>query len=231
MCSNIFLYICNHKNLNNMKTRNLFLSAAAISMIAVSCAGSGESHTEEATPVAEETTAAPATWVVDAESSNVRWEGNTAGAQVYGHFGDVKINEGKLTTEGDKIVAGNFVIDMTTIEPKDENYSEEHPAADLVGHLSTADFFLVEEFPTASFEVTSMDGNTVKGKLTVKGQTHEETVMLENAVFSEDGNMMKAAGTLTFDRQKYGVAWAHYLKDVVLSDDIKLTISLVAKKA
>ncbi len=68
MCTNIFLYICTHKNLYNMKTRNLFLSAAAISMIAVSCAGSGESHTEEATPVVEETTAAPATWVVDTEA-------------------------------------------------------------------------------------------------------------------------------------------------------------------
>ncbi|MDP4764111.1 MAG: YceI family protein [Salibacteraceae bacterium] len=213
-----------------MKTRKLFLSAAVISMIAVSCAGSGESHTEDAAN-AVDSTGASASWIVDAESSNVRWEGNTAGAQVYGHFGHVKIKEGSVTTEGEKIVGGNFTIDMTTIEPKDENYSEEHPAADLVGHLTTGDFFLVEEFPTASFEVTSMDGNTVKGNLTVKGQTHEETVVLEDAKFSEDGNMMKAIGNLTFDRQKYGVAWAHYLKDVVLSDDIKLTINLVGKKA
>ena len=214
-----------------MKTRNLFLGAATVAMIAVSCSGGSESHSEttEAT-----TDAAPAveavTWMVDPSASTVRWEGGTAGAQVYSHFGNIDIKEGKVTTEGDKIVAGSFTIDMNSIKPTDENYSEEHPAADLVGHLTTDDFFLVETYPTASFAVTSVEGNKVMGDLTIKGQTHQEEVVLENATFSEDGNMMKAVGKLTFDRQKYGVAWAHYLKDVVLSDDIALEINLAAKK-
>jgi hypothetical protein len=43
-----------------------------------------------------------------------------------------------------------------------------------------------------------------------------------------DGKLM-ASGHLVFDRQKYDLAWEHYLKDVILSDDIKLDISLVAK--
>jgi polyisoprenoid-binding protein YceI len=223
-------YICTIKT-KTMKTRNLFLGAAAVAMIAVSCSGGSESHTEktEATPAAAPAVEA-VTWMVDPGASTVRWEGGTAGAQVYSHFGNINIKEGKVTTEGDKIIAGNFVIDMASISPTDENYSEEHPAADLVGHLTTEDFFLIEDYPTATFAVTSMEGDKVMGDLTIKGQTHQEEVMLENATFSEDGSMMKAMGKLTFDRQKYGVAWAHYLKDVVLSDDIALEISLAAKK-
>lgn len=215
-----------------MKTRNLFLGAAAVAMIAVSCSGGSESKTEttDNTPEASAPAVETVSWMVDPAASTVRWEGGTAGAQVYSHFGNIAIKEGKVTTEGEKIVAGSFVIDMTTINPTDENYSEEHPAADLVGHLTTDDFFLIEDYPTASFTVTSMEGNKVMGDLTIKGQTHQEEVMLENATFSEDGSMMKAMGKLTFDRQKYGVAWAHYAKDVILSDDISLEISLAAKK-
>ena len=86
--------------------------------------------------------------------------GETAGAMVYSHFGDIKIKSGKLSTEGGNITAGNFIVDMTTIDPKDEGYSEENPAAKLVGHLATADFFNVEEYPESSFEITSVEGNT-----------------------------------------------------------------------
>lgn len=213
-----------------MKTRNLFLGAAAVAMIAVSCSGGSDSNTATNETTTEPAAPATVSWMVDPASSNVRWEGGTAGAQVYSHFGTINIKEGNVTTEGDKIVSGSFVIDMNTINPTDENYSEEHPAADLVGHLTTGDFFLVEEYPTATFVVTSLEGTKVMGDLTIKGQTHQEEVVLENATFSEDGNMMKAVGQLTFDRQKYGVAWAHYLKDVILSDDITLQINLAAKK-
>jgi len=41
---------------------------------------------------------------------------------------------------------------------------------------------------------------------------------------------MSATGKLVFDRQKYEVKWAHYLKDVVLKDEIDLTFNLVASK-
>ena len=35
-----------------------------------------------------------------------------------------------------------------------------------------------------------------------------------------DGETMKLSGKLVFDRQKYDVAWAHYVQDVILNDDI-----------
>lgn len=181
------------------------------------------SHDHDAAD-AEETT-----YVVDTESSTVRWEGGTSGIQVYSHFGHINILEGSVVAMGDKISGGSFTIDMTSIDPKDDGYSEEHPASDLVGHLSTDDFFATAEHPTSTFEVTSVDGTAITGNLTVRGTTNEEVVNLESIDVAEDGTL-NAKGTLVFDRQKYGVAWEHYMKDVLLKDDISLQIDLVAKK-
>jgi polyisoprenoid-binding protein YceI len=53
-----------------------------------------------------------------------------------------------------------------------------------------------------------------------------DIVITENA----DGTVT-ASGKLTFDRQKYGVAWKHFMKDAILSDNIDLEISLNGKAA
>jgi len=210
-----------------MKKNLLFVAAISVSVALASCAGGGETATEEST-TPEEVVVESNTWTIDPAASSVRWEGGTAGAQVYSHFGTIGVQSGMVTTEGGAITAGKFEIDMTSISPKDENYSEENPASKLVGHLASDDFFSIETYPTATFVVKSAEGNAVTGDLTIKGKTHEETINVESMNISEDG--MTAAGTLVFDRQKYDVAWAHYLKDVVLSDDITLNITLSAKK-
>lgn len=196
-----------------------------------SCSGSGEHKTTEAETTATTVAAAEkATWTVDPSASRVRWEGGTSGAMVYSHFGSIKVKEGALSTEGNSITGGDIVIDMTTISPEDNGYSAENPKEKLVGHLSTGDFFLVEEFPTATFKVKSVEGSQMKGDLTIRDKTHEETVNLNTVEVSPDGSLIKASGTLAFDRQKYDVKWAHFMKDVILADEIKLDVTLVAKK-
>ena len=68
-----------------------------------------------------------------------------------------------------------------------------------------------------------MTAGTVMGNLTVRGKTNAETV--SNVVFDEATGA--ATGVLTFNRQNYEVAYAATMKDMVLSDDIELTISLM----
>jgi hypothetical protein len=38
-------------------------------------------------------------------------------------------------------------------------------------------------------------------------------------------------GTMTFDRQKHGVSWKHFVKDYVLADEIAITFTVVAAPA
>lgn len=159
---------------------------------------------------------------VNTADSKVMWSGSILGA--YSHEGTLDITEGSLKLEGENIVGGKFMVDMTSITPTDDGYNEEKTPEMLVGHLSSADFFLVDSFPTASFVVKSadMEAKTITGDLTVRGVTNEETIQ-EVAI---DMATNKAKGLLTFNRQDYGVAFSHPAEDVVVSDDIELTISL-----
>ena len=216
-----------------MKKNALLIAAISMSFAFASCAGGGESadaNAEASTETTEEMAAEAVAWTVDPAQSNIRWTGGTAGATVYSHFGDLKVKGGSVMTSGSTITGGKFAVDMTSVDPKDDGYSEENPASKLVGHLGSPDFFNVAEYPEATFEVTSVEGNQIKGNLTIRGNTNEEVIEVSGMEMMPNGTM-KATGKMVFDRQKYDVAWAHYLKDTVLSDDIKLEITLVAKKA
>lgn len=156
--------------------------------------------------------------------SKVMWSGSVVG--VYTHEGTVDITEGSLTLAGEQITGGNFTADLTTMVATDENYTPEEGKSKekLIGHLSSDDFFKVEEYPTASFKIKSYNAeeNTVTGDLTIRGKTNEETVE-EVSVNLEAGT---ASGKLTFDRKNYDVAFDHPAQDVVITDDVDLTISL-----
>ena len=198
--------------------------AASGSLFLASCgeshdhANEGEATSETTEEAVVETTEA----AIDAASSTVNWSGEMMG--MYSHNGTVAVQEANVSMAGDKVAGGSFTVDLSSINPTDENYTEEegHTAADLVGHLGSADFFDVANHPTASFEITEVaeDGSSAKGNLTVRGITNEETV--ENITLA-DGTL---SGTLTFDRTKYEVAFTHPVKEMVLSNDIALEIAL-----
>lgn len=208
------------------KMKKLFKLGLSIIAIAtmVACGGAADKSkevSEETEVILEEVT--EETVNVNANESSVMWMGQIIGG-IKSHNGTVKVTEGLLTLKGDEIVAGNFTVDLTSMNPLDSNYTEDQPSEKLVGHLSSGDFFMTDSFPTASFVVTSADmaAMTVTGDLTVRGVTNSETIN-DVAVDTEAGT---AIGSLTFDRQKYNVAFSTGAKDFVLSDDIELTINL-----
>ncbi len=206
------------KNLGLVILVTIFLSACG--------GGSTEQSTEEA-PTESSTSAEAAEYSVDNSASKVAWKGEVAG--VYGHNGVIDVKEGTIKTASGKITGGAIVIDMTTIQPLDSaSYSEENSAQDLVNHLSTGDFFLVEEYPTASFTIKSHSGNKLVGDLSIRGNTNEETVELSSISIDENG--VTGEGVLVFNRQDYEVKWEHYVEDYVLSDYIEITLNIVAKK-
>lgn len=190
-----------------------------------SCGGNHSHEGEAAHEGTPEAPAAEATAVnVNLGESNVKWTGEMLGIKA--HFGNINLSEATLTLEGDKVAGGSFVVDMSSITPLDENYTEpgskQGTKEMLIGHLSSPDFFDVANHPTASFEITSVseDGTSATGKLTIRGISNEETV--ENIKVA-DGTV---TGTLTFDRKKYSVAWDSPMKDAVLSNDIPLEVTL-----
>jgi len=161
---------------------------------------------------------------VDVDLSKVYWKGEMLG--VYTHEGEIKLKSAMLEMKGDQVTGGSFVVDMATIVPMDNNYmpAEGRTPEKLVAHLSSPDFFDVASYPEASFKISSVDGANATGMLTVRGVSNEETVTGITVVPGESGKLVN--GDLTFDRQKYGVAYETKMKDMVLSNEIVLKVTL-----
>ena len=157
---------------------------------------------------------------INTSTSTVEWKGVMVG--IYSHNGFVSIKEGNMVWQGNKITGGSITIDMETMTQSDSLYKTEENK--LVAHLESPDFFDVANFPTATFEITSSEKgtNTVYGNLTVRGITESEVV--EDVIFDVENK--SATGTLKFDRQKYEVAYKGSKKDMLVGDEVEMTISL-----
>ena len=190
------------------------------------CNKPAEKDSEEAKKDSmEETSTEAKEYDINTEESSVKWNGSDVSG-AYGHEGTVQISNGSLELKGDMLTGGSITIDMTSMATTDDNYTEEKTPEKLIGHLSSTDFFAVEEYPEAMFEITSVEDKKVMGNLTVRDQTHEETVEIESMDVT-DGKLT-AKGKLKFDRQKYGVSYKSTMKDFAISDKIKLNIMITA---
>lgn len=234
-----FVYFCAPKQPLNttMKFQSLTIAALAASFLVACGPSEAEQKAAREKAVADSIAAAAAAehaYTLDAATSTINWAGNVTGPAPYGHKGTIAFNSGTFSTQGGFLKTGTFEVNMTSINPTDDAYqpegSKQGTKSQLIGHLSTADFFDSANHPTAKLVITEVSGNTATGDLTIRGTTNKEKVtdivITENA----DGTVT-ATGKLTFDRQKYGVAWKHFMKDAILADNIDLEISLNGKAA
>lgn len=208
-----------------MKKTNYLIIALFLGIAFAACGDAVQKDKQQEQVVEVETTAEGEqiereSFQVVSEESKVNWFGELMG--VYTHEGLINLSDGYLEFEGDQLVGGNFVVDMTTIAPTDENYSEENPQENLINHLQSDDFFLVEEHPTASFTINAMNGNNLEGLLTIRGISNDAVV--ENIVVNKEEGT--AEGVLVFNRQDFDVAFTHPVKDMVISNDIKVGVLL-----
>ncbi len=179
-------------------------------------------------------TAVNPTYTVDSKSSSMKWVGKKVTGQ---HNGTITIASGKVMTSGSTITGGSFAIDMKSIVCLDLTDAETN--AKLVGHLKSDDFFGVEKFPTATFEIVSVKPlskpqdnltHTVTGKLTIKGITN--TISFP-AKLSMDGKHFNAWAKFMVDRAKYNVRYGSgsffdNLGDKVIYDDFEIELDLKA---
>ncbi|GAA4816141.1 YceI family protein [Nocardioides caeni] len=112
-------------------------------------------------------------------------------------------------------------------------------SADRDGHLQSADFFDVAQFPEWTFVSTevSRDGDewSVTGDLTIKGITKPVTIEFEENGSAKDpfGNVRVGfEGDVTVNRKDWGLTWNAALETggVLVSEKIKLEFDISAIK-
>ncbi|MDQ2179061.1 YceI family protein [Marinifilum sp. D714] len=165
---------------------------------------------------------------LNSEKSKVEWLGKKVTGE---HSGIIKVSEGSLMLNGDKLEKGSFVVDMTSIENtdiKDDGYK-----AKLEGHLKSDDFFGVEKYPEAKFEMLKAknlgDGSyEVHGNITIKGITKPISF---NVHMHHHGNDLHVSGKIVIDRSQFNVRYGSgsffdNLGDKTIYDNFELTLDL-----
>lgn len=208
--------------------KKIILSLALLATMSVTFVACDSKETSDSGTTGETAGLSDGTMNVDLAASNVNWEGTMVG--MYSHSGDVKLTDGSVVVADGKITGGSFTVDLNTINPTDENYdaAKEQTPEKLVGHLSSDDFFAVEQHPMATFEITGSEGSTVMGNLTVRDKTNPEEV--KNVEIVEADGKVTMTGDLTFDRTKYDVSFKHPMQEMVVSNDVAMKLKLVANK-
>lgn len=160
---------------------------------------------------------------VKVTESTIQWKGYKVTGS---HEGTIGLEKGALMFEGETLIGGNFTIDMTTISVTD--LKPGNGKENLEGHLKSDDFFGIEEFPKAMFEMTRVNGSDgtyeVEGNMTIKGKTNP--VAFEMMI---SGNT--ATAKFKIDRTKYGIEYKSNsffdnLKDKAIYDEFDLNVML-----
>lgn len=170
--------------------------------------------------------AAPKPVAVSTSASKVVWLAKKVTGE---HNGTVAISKGSLSVDGNKLVGGNFTIDLKSIVCKDltdPTYNQK-----FITHITSGDFFEVEKFPTANFVITKVVGNQISGNMTVKGITKAITFP---AQISVTGGKVAATANITLDRTDYNIKYGskkffESIGDKAIYDDFALTVSLVSE--
>ena len=190
-----------------MKKNALSLALAVVFGTAVSAS----------TPVEVETKPVKTT------ESTVTWKGYKVTGS---HYGTIDLKSGSLSFDGEKLVGGEFVVDMSSLISTD---LQGEYKGKLEGHLKSDDFFGVAKHPTSTLVFTNVKANgknsyEVTGDLTIKGIT--KAVTFDVSVYGS-----KATATMKVDRSEYDVRYGSgsffdNLGDKTIYDEFDLVVDL-----
>ena len=221
-----------------MKVKIQFFLLLALMVAISSCKkASGEkAEVSDAAEVAEQT---GVDYSVDVTNSVINWEGSKPTAT---HTGTINLSEGMISVADGNVTGGSFTIDMNSIVVTD---LEGNQKAYLEAHLKGSnedkadDFFNVNKYPTAAFEitkVTALQGDAEATHLIYGNLTMKETVKeigFKAKVEMNNGTINVSTPAFTIDRTQWGIKYGspsffENLKDKAISNDIGLRVNLTA---
>ncbi len=171
------------------------------------------------------------TWTLDLAHSELAFSvRHLAISKVKGFFRAFEVTV--VTAENPYESTIEATIDVASVDTNNEMRD---------GHLKTSDFFLVEEYPTATFRSTKIEGTAdafaITGDLTLRGVTKEIVITGEFGGITTDGygqTKIGATATTKINRLDFGVNWNAALEagGLTLGDEVTLTFDIqLAKQA
>jgi len=166
--------------------------------------------------------------IASSDKTKISW----LGEKVIGdHAGTVNLKSGWLNWQDNKIVEGEFDIDMLSIK-SDEGLDK------LVGHLRSDDFFGVDKHPVSKLVITQSTpfdkgSAVVKANLTIKGVTNPVEF---KATMQQTNEGTWFYANIVVDRSKFNVRYGSgsffdNLGDKTIYDEFKLKVNLLVTKS
>lgn len=215
-----------------MKKKLLFLFLSATMMVSLSSCKKKVSEAE----VYPQTTVQDGTvYRIDTVESQIEWKGyKVLKTDQTAHFGLLHFKTGSVTVINNRLEYGTVVADLNSMENIDLK-GDSSMREKLEKHLKSADFFDIQKFPTATFEITQVtdtaDGDfnaILKGNLTIKGITKPISIRA-NVTVNED--MVTIASEPTdFDREDFGLSFELPLENGLLNREMTLQVLIKAKR-
>lgn len=192
-------------------------------------------------------------FVVDTAQSKVTW----IGAKMTGrHNGVFPVKSGELYMSDGLLTGGSFVLDVASTVSADKTIDAESNQK-LTTHLRSADFFDVEKYPIALFElvgIARLDStgdkaraaqaktepvlgdelrvkdptHRITGNLTIKGET--KSVSFPARVTLD--TLLRAKANFNIDRTRWGLVYRsdRSLGDKTIYPEVNIGIDLVARQ-
>lgn len=214
---------------------NKYFVIFAFALLTIACNNApkeDKASTEEAKEV--KSTEMAHELIADLEASTIKWHGTKPTGE---HFGHVSLESGKVMINDGKITGGKFKIDLATIVSEDVEDADMNKK--LVDHLKSEDFFYIEKYPLAKFEITSVEELTgqamshkVSGNLSMRDSVKNISFMAN--IDLHDGHVKVESEQFVLDRTEWGVNYGSKkifanLKDKFIHDEMRLTVHLEAK--
>lgn len=211
-------------------------SALSLSIAAVSCSGS--SRSSSSVTASDSLSASQLVdslkLQVDSTASFLTWKGFKPGGE---HFGKLPVTSGEVSIVDSRLFGGNVTIAMNGIIVED---LQGEMAAKLKSHLENEDFFEVQTYPTARFELTGIPAEGIdianikelQGNLTLKDVTKNITIPITK-IESVDGGTKITSAIFTINRADWNVKYGSKsffsgLGDKFINDEIELSFTLIA---
>lgn len=177
-------------------------------------------------------------YVIDPESSVIRW----TGCNLFNfHHGTLRLAGGELQVDHGTLRSGRFEIDMNSIACDD--LTDAATNALLIRHLRDNDFFDVDRFPIAHCELTratpipdatvGTPNFQLEGTMTVRGIA--EPIAFPAVIALADADNLTGQAQIEFDRTRFGSQYGSgrffaFLGRHVVNDYVHLHVKLNARR-
>lgn len=164
---------------------------------------------------------------IDLSKSTIQWTGKKVTGTHTGYIDPLSID---LYFENGELMGGEIIMDMqsiTCVDLKDESNDQ------LVAHLKSEDFFNVQAFPEANFEITNVEASdneneyTITGLMVIKGIERE--ISFPARIDGEYITALIKVDRTHFDIRYGSARFFDSIGDKAIADIFTLSINLFIK--